>query len=282
MRILITGARGQLGQALRSVLLGQDVLALDRQHLDITDRGAVLQTVTSARPDWVVNAAAFTDVDAAESAPEQAFAVNAAAPGYLGEAAMKVGAGLLQVSTDYVFDGGSSRPYTEDDAPRPVNVYGASKLEGEARALQATPRACVIRTAWLYGSGRNFVSAILAAAEQGRPLRVVNDQVGSPTSALDLAGAIKGALEAGLSGLFHVTNAGSCSRYEFALAIVGNGAEVIPVSSGDMPRPAPRPANSALRSVRWGQTGLPGLRPWPDALDAFLKAAPRPRMLESS
>lgn len=272
MRILLTGARGQLGHDLVEALGAEEVVAVGHSELDIADRVAVSQAVRAARPDWIVNAAAFNDVDLAESARAAAFAVNADGPAYLAAAAKAVGARLVHVSTDYVFNGRKGEPYTEDDTPEPLSVYGASKRAGEVRVLDSGGRASVLRTAWLYGShGKNFVKAILAAASSGKPLRVVADQVGSPTWTRDLAFAIRDLLATDMAGLFHVVNSGACSRYEFARAILQGGGEVEAVKSSEMPRPAPRPANSSLRSTRWAEGGMRAMRPWQEALAEFLR-----------
>jgi dTDP-4-dehydrorhamnose reductase len=182
-----------------------------------------------------------------------------------------VGASLVHISTDYVFDGSKGSPYTEDDVPNPLSVYAESKYEGERRVLGSGASACVLRTAWLYGRhGKNFVKAILAAAAKGGPLKVVADQVGSPTATADLAQAIAQLLQTPARGLFHVANAGACSRFEFAQAIVRGSVEVFPIGTPQAARPAPRPANSSLVSVRWQQSGQAPLRSWQLALSSFL------------
>jgi len=271
VRILLTGAGGQLGRELQERLTGEELQAFDHNRLDVVDRDAARTAVEHIRPDWIINAAAYNDVDRAESEREAAFAVNARAPGYLAEAAAAAGAGLVHISTDYVFDGRKGSSYTEDDAPNPRGVYARSKYEGEQRVLGSGARACVLRTAWLYGRyGRNFVRTILAAAERGGPVRVVADQIGSPTAVADLADAITGLIRTETRGLFHVVNAGACSRYELALAVVRGRVEVVPITTAEAARPAPRPVNSSLISVRWP---LQPLRPWRAALDAFLAAS---------
>jgi dTDP-4-dehydrorhamnose reductase len=223
---------------------------------------------------WIINAAAYNNVDGAESEVERAFAVNGSGPGYMGEAAAKAGASIVHISTDYVFDGEKGAPYVEEDPPNPLNVYGRSKLEGEHRVLNSAASACVLRTAWLYGEhGKNFVKTIASSARGRSPLRVVADQVGSPTWTRHLALAIKGLIGTSARGLFHVVNDGQCSRFELAQAIVKGAIEVLPITSGEAARPALRPANSALRSSRWSATGLPPLAPWRVALEEFLAKA---------
>jgi len=271
VRILITGAGGQLGRELMEVLASHELHGRDHRALDIANREAVVQTVEQVRPSWVINAAAYNDVDGAEAATELAFAVNASGPGYLAEAAARVGAEMVHISSDYVFDGRKGSPYSELDRADPLSAYGRSKYEGELQVQSAHPSACVLRTAWLYGEyGNNFVKAILKAAERGGPLRVVADQVGSPTWTRHLAQAIGELIETSSRGLFHVANAGACSRYEFARAIVQGRVEVLPISADEAARPAPRPANSALVSVRWQAAGLRPLPDWERVLTDYL------------
>jgi dTDP-4-dehydrorhamnose reductase len=278
MVILLAGAGGQLGRDLQPALRGAQLHPFDHRQLDIADAQAVNAAVDRVHPDWIINAAAFNDVDGAEKAPDQAFAVNAAGAGNLADAAARVGAAIVHIGTDYVFDGAKGAPYTEDDRPNPLSVYARTKYEGEQRVLASGAPACVLRTAWLYGwQGKNFVKAILAAAERGGPLRVVADQVGSPTATRDLSEAIAALIErGGIRGLFHVVNSGACSRFEFAKAIVGGRVEVLPITTAEAGRVAPRPKYSALTSTRWPATSLLALTPWQVALDRFLgeKQAP--------
>ena len=271
MRILLTGAGGQLGRELVQTLSQDEVHAFDHRSLDISDRQAVFSAVQQTRPAWVINAAAYNEVDAAETDREKAFAVNGTGAGYLADAAAHAGADMLHVSTDYVFDGRKGAPYVETDRPNPLSVYGRSKYEGEQLVLNSAASACVLRTAWLYGAhGKNFVKAIQAAAQRGGPLRVVADQVGSPTWTRHLALAISELIRSPARGLFHVANQGACSRFEFAEAIVGPSVDVQPISSAEAARPAPRPADSALASVRWEAAGFTSLPDWRTALREFL------------
>jgi len=277
MRILLTGAGGQLGRDLQKSLNGHDLRAFDHTALDVADRPAVVRTVQQVRPQWIINAAAFNDVDGAETMTKAAFAINGAGPGHLAQAAAVVGASLVHISTDYVFDGTKGTPYIEGDAPNPLSVYARSKYEGERRVLESGVSACVLRTAWLYGvHGKSFVKAILAAAARGGPLKVVADQVGSPTATADLARAIAELIQTPARGLFHAANAGACSRFDLARAIVQGSVEVLPITTEEAARPARRPANSSLTSVRWQQAGLTPLRSWRSALDAFLDSLPNP------
>ena len=272
MRVLVTGARGQLGQDLTALLRDDEVHETDFAELDIADRAAVDGLVRELRPEWVINVAAFNDVDGAESAEAIAFAINTVGPGNLADAAAAVDAGMLHISSDFVFDGTKGSPYTEDDRPNPLNVYGRSKYEGDKRVLNSKASAIVLRTAWLYGiNGKNFVKAILERANEGRPFDVVSDQVGSPTYTRDLADAINRVIRTRARGLFHVTNAGACSRYEFAKAIVRGAVEVRPITTPDSGRRARRPASAPLTSTRWQAAGLPPLRSWEDALSDFLE-----------
>ncbi len=264
MRILITGANGQLGHDLVDLLASHEVHAFDHAALDVADAAAVDQAVGRLEPQWILNTAAFNDVDGAEQNQAAAFAVNAGGPGHLAAAALRRGARLIHVSTDYVFDGRKGVAYDENDRPNPLSVC----------VLNSGAAACVLRTGWLYGRhGKNFVKAIQAAAAKGAPLKVVADQVGSPTATLDLARAIVELMGTSAVGLYHVANAGACSRFEFARAILGDKVEILPISTTQAARPAPRPQNSALVSVRWASTGLPPLRSWEAALHAFLQPA---------
>ncbi len=277
MRILVTGARGQLGvELLRSLAPLGEVLGLDLPELDITQPGTAAQ-LAAARPDCVVHAAAATDVDGCEREPARALAVNAEGTRRVAEGCRRAGARLLYLSTDFVFDGAQRTPYGEEDAPAPLSAYGRSKLEGEW-AARAAPRWTVVRTAWLFGPhGTNFVKTILGKAAAGEALRVVDDQVGSPTYAPDLAAAIAGILARDLAGIFHVTNTGACSWYDFAREILkqaGLVAPLAPISSAELDRPARRPAYSVLAHTALRRAGLPPLRPWPEALAAMLAAWP--------
>jgi len=277
MRIVVTGAEGQLGVALlRSLaphgkVIGVDLADLDVTHPDCADRVAALD------PDWVVHAAAMTDVDGCERDPAGATAVNAEGTRRVAEGCRRADAGLVYLSTDYVFDGRKRTPYTEEDIPAPLNAYGRSKLEGERGVRRLVSRWLIVRTAWLYGThGKNFVKTILGKVKAGERLRVVDDQVGSPTYAADVAGGVARLLAQGRTGLFHVTNSGSCSWYAFTREILRRtGAEVGSVdriTADELNRPARRPAYSVLENAAWKAAGLPPLRPWPDALAAMLVA----------
>ncbi len=286
MSVLITGSAGQLGRELCERLApGTEVQACDRQQLDLEDFAAIRTVLRARRPAVVINCAAYTAVDAAESDAARAFRVNAEAPGIVAREARAIGARVIHCSTDFVFDGRSVRPYTESDATAPLSVYGRSKREGELAVLAADPTAVVLRLAWVYGAyGRNFVSSILAAARAGRELRVVDDQVGSPTWAGAIAEAIAQLLQpdtlAAAHGLYHVAGAGVCSRAELAEAIL-TGAPDAPlathrvsrISSAELALPAPRPAYSALDASRLARELGIVLPPWRDQLATYLRTA---------
>jgi len=294
MRILVTGAGGMLGRDMTLELAARrhDVVALTRGDLDIADIGAVRERISALRPDVVVNCAAYTRVDDAERDRERAFATNALGPRNLALACRRVGAVLLHISTDYVFDGGKGEPYTIWDPPSPLNVYGASKWWGENYVRSLLPEHYLVRTSCLFGEhGRNFVTTMLRMADkcggdelessrtvsaprgaaQGIP--VVADQQGSPTYTVDLAKACADLLETGCFGIYHVTNQGVTTWYEFAKAIfarVGLAINVRPVTSEEFARPARRPRNSALDAYPLRETIGYVLPPWEDALARFL------------
>jgi len=275
VKALVLGSAGQLGRELALRLGDELAWAGSRAELDVTDERAVAALVARVRPDVVFNATAYNRVDGAESEPELAFAVNARAPGALALAARELGALLVHVSTDYVFDGASTRPYLEDDPAHPLSVYGASKLAGERHVLASGAEALVVRTSGVLArggsaqKGGSFVDRILAQARAGKPLRVVADQVFAPTSAGDLAGALIALVRLGARGLCHVTNQGSCSWHELATAALAAADLTRPVeaiASGELGLRARRPAYSVLDTSRGRALGLPPLRSWKDAL----------------
>ncbi|MFI5167118.1 MAG: dTDP-4-dehydrorhamnose reductase [Thermoanaerobaculales bacterium] len=280
MKLLVTGSRGQLGRALERTapLHGCEFYGYDLPELDITDRSAVAALARTVLPDVIVNCAAFTGVDAAESHEEEALAVNGTAVAHLAETANEVGAVLVQISTDYVFDGRDERPRREDDSTNPLSAYGRTKLAGEHAAASARAHL-IVRTAWLFGEGgANFVEAIRRQLAAGsRCLRVVADQHGSPTYAGDLAATVLHLVELSARGLVHAVNAGSTTWLGFAGEIVRQLAaavEVEPISTQTAARPAPRPQFSVLDTTRL--TGLLGapLPPWQDALSRYLARTP--------
>lgn len=259
MRVLITGADGQVGRALMAVAPpGVEAVAMARAQLDITSEAQVTRVIRDVRPELLVNAAGYTAVDRAEAEPEAAYAVNATGAGRLARAAAEVGARMVQFSTDYVFDGTRAQPYRPGDPPRPLNVYGASKLAGERAVLDALgDRAVVLRTAWVYtGRGRNFLLTMLRLMREPKPVQVVSDQVGTPTTASSVAAATWAiAATPPVHGLAHWTDEGAASWFDFARAIreeasaVGlleRPAEVVPIETSKYPTPACRPRYSVL------------------------------------
>jgi dTDP-4-dehydrorhamnose reductase len=276
MRALIVGNLGMLGTDLMQEAVSRHrVTGVDRGELDITDAAQCLRYLAGLRPDVVINAAALTQVDYCETHEEEAFLVNGQGAGNLAEAAAAVGAHLTHYSTDYVFDGLKAGPYLEDDPPNPRSAYGRSKLRGEELIRSRCSDFLILRTAWLFGkNGVNFIRTVLDTARKGLPLRVVNDQKGSPTYSRDLAAYTLRMIEAGCRGIYHLTNRGSCTWYDlavYALESAGmKSVEVTPVTTKEFPRPAPRPANSVLANARLQREGRPGMRPWQDAVMEYV------------
>ncbi len=273
MRIVITGAQGQLGTELGRVLRGHQLTTLDLPGFDLTNPDCG-QAIVAAAPEAVIHAGAYTDVDGAEGNPALAMAVNADGTECVARAAAQVGARLLYISTDYVFDGRSTRPYVETDQTNPISAYGISKCAGEQRALACCENTLVIRTAWLSGlQGKNFVKTMLQLAAERPCLKVVADQYGCPTFAEDLAGMIGNLVTHPVRGVLHVTNEGHCTWHEFATEIVrlsGRPVPVEPITTADMPRPAKRPAYSVLSTDRLQHLGF-SMPSWRDGLQRFMK-----------
>lgn len=274
MRVTIFGASGLLGKALIPEWGEDEATGLSSRDADIRDAKRVLQLVRETRPDWIVLAAAYTDVDGCESHSELAYAVNRDGAANVANAAKMFGARLLFLSSDYVFDGKKRSPYEIDDVRNPQSVYGRSKAEAEIKLLQAMPECCIARTSWLFGTGgKCFPDTILKLAASRPALDVVNDQRGCPTYATDLARAIVQLCRKNASGIVHVTNAGDCTWFEFAEEVVRNAGlptAVRPVSSQQMARPAPRPAYSVLSQARLHALGIK-LPSWTDALQRYMK-----------
>lgn len=274
MRIVLTGSTGQVGWALKQRLLPTALLVPDRAAADLAEPRRLAALVRAVRPEVILNAAAYTAVDQAESERERAFAVNGAAPGALARAAADCGALLVHYSTDYVFDGTKATPYTEDDPPNPINVYGASKLAGERAIQESGCRHLILRTSWVYGPrGRNFLATILRLAKERAELRVVDDQVGAPTSSIELARATLALLEADAEGLYHLTASGATSWCGFARAILeraGVSTPVRPIASVAYPTPARRPANSRLDCARVRARHGVSIGPWEEGLAGVL------------
>lgn len=266
MRVLVTGAAGQLATDIerRWTGVGDEVIALTREQVDVGHRSQVLGAITAVQPDVVVNCAAWTAVDACEGDAERAFAVNALGVRWVREACDRADAHLVQISTDYVFDGTLDRPYLEWDTPNPRSVYGASKLGGER---EAGPGAAVVRTSWVCGEGgNNMVKTVLRLAAERSALSFVDDQIGCPTFTTDLADTIRRLAVDRRSGVYHVTNGGPVSWYDFVRDIVAaaghDPAMVHPIATADLdpPRPAPRPANGVLDNAALRLGGLPPMR----------------------
>lgn len=272
MRILITGATGQLGSVLCRLLSQDTVIPKDLPGFDLS-RSGIEQDILAGRPDVIIHAGAYTDVDGAERDPEKAMVVNAAGTEQVARAAAQLGAKLVYVSTDYVFDGAGRSPYQEEDRPSPISQYGLSKWLGEKAVHASGAESLIVRTAWLYGpSGKNFVKSIMRAAQEQPTLRVVDDQRGCPTSAEDLGRALVELARRDVTGILHVTNQGDCTWHEFAQAIVsemGLSVPVLPITTAQAGRLAKRPAYSVLSSDRLSSLGLT-LPHWKDALKQFM------------
>ncbi|MGB4593470.1 MAG: dTDP-4-dehydrorhamnose reductase [Coriobacteriia bacterium] len=278
-RFLIAGAGGMLGTALQRVLTarGLEFVAPREGEFDITNRPLVLDAVeafASGGGGVLLNAAAYTDVERAEDERDRAFLVNETGAGLLAAAARDAGLGFVHVSTDFVFDGAKRGAYVEDDAPHPMSVYGQSKLAGERAVAAESPDALIVRTAWVFGpNGRNFPGKILELARSRPRLKVVTDEVGSPTYTMDLAAGLLDLLAAGATGVVHLANAGSCTRFEMAaeiLRIAGIQRELVPVSSAEFPTRAERPRNSVLDCSRAATFGVV-MPEWHDALARYLR-----------
>ena len=283
MKVLVTGASGQLGaDVIRCCeAAGDEVSGLAHAQLDVADRDAVHAAVFGLAPDVIYHCGAWTAVDACESDPDRAFAVNAYGPRNVAEAAGRVGAHLVAVSTDYVFDGAKPTPYVEWDATSPMSVYGRSKLGGEHEVRSMLPGSTVVRTAWVCGAGGggNMVKTVLGLldADPGRELAFVDDQHGCPSFTADLAPAMRRLGAARRPGTFHVTNAGPTTWHGFVQAVVvaagGSADQVRPISTADLqpPRPAPRPANSVLDNLGLRLAGEPPLAHWAEPLERLVK-----------
>lgn len=283
-KILITGALGQLGQALYELLKQKNEywLYLTDSHgsddglirkLDISDEVSVEYEIQSTNPDIIINCAAMTAVDLCEKEKEMAYKINSLGPKYLAIAAEKTGAKLIHISTDYIYDGQAKTPYTEEAKANPINVYGQTKLAGDNFVLKYCKKSFVLHTAWLYGEGKNFVKTMLRMADEGKRIRVVSDQIGSPTSAMELARVILFLMETESYGKYHATCEGSTSWYRFAVKIfelAGLNVEVEPISSDEYPTPAKRPAYSVLDNKRLREEHGYYMKDWIDALQEYM------------
>ncbi len=274
MRIMITGGKGMLGRTLCRALSRHELCMADLPETDITSPASIAAAIRDFKPDTVIHAAAMTAVDACESNPDLAFKVNAVGSGIVARAANQAKARLIALSTDYVFDGALNRPYHEWDPPAPRTVYGASKRAGEEAIQTLCPDHLIIRIAWLYGpGGPSFLHTMLKlGATPGTPLKVVNDQFGSPTSTDAVAALVLRLLETPVAGILHGSCEGDASWFDFAQAIFRHrpaGREVIPCCTAEFPRPAPRPANSRLEKRMLRLLGMPAMPDWRVALDRF-------------
>lgn len=298
MKILVTGKHGQVGHALQQALSDKhEVVAVDREQMDLSDTQAIRNVIASIRPDVIINPAAYTAVDKAETEQAMAHAINAVAPGVIAEAAATVGAGLIHFSTDYVYEGNKSSPYLETDPVNPLSVYGKTKLAGE-RAIQAVGLPhLILRTSWVYGAhGKNFLKTILRLSAERDQLKIVADQWGAPTSSTAIANAVDVVLatwdmrDQTKSGIYHFTNTGSTSWFGFAQAILQSyesqalalnlpalkikSDTVVPITTADYPTPAARPANSRLDNTKLHTTFGVALPAWESSLQAVMQQLP--------
>ena len=279
MKILITGANGLLGHELSSILKGHTLILLSHSQLDISDPESVNKQIDSSSPDIIINSAAYTQVDACETNYDLAFKSNAIGPKNLAIKCKQLGIPLIHISTDYVFEGNEKKnsPLVEDDKLGPKTVYGKTKLEGEKMVQENCQKYFILRTAWLYGEGKNFVKTMMSLSKKNKELKVVNDQIGSPTYAKDLAKAIKEIIEkkSDKYGIYHVTNKGEVSWYEFAkkiFEIKNIEIKVNPCTSEEFPRPAPRPHYSVLSNQKWIDAGFTPMRDYEEALNEYLNS----------
>lgn len=276
-RVLVTGGNGQLGRELANLSLpGFDIRGCGRDALDITDLEQCRAVFTSHNPHIVIHCAAYTAVDKAESEPDEAFRVNAVGTRNVAVAAREVGAKLCYISTDYVFDGTGNTPFNEIDRTNPKTVYGKSKLAGEQAVASLHDRFFIVRTSWVYGKyGNNFVQTMLKLASERDSLKIVHDQIGSPTYTLDLALFLLELTQTDYYGIYHASNTGTCSWFEFAQAIFEESGltkiQLEPCTTEEFPRPAPRPAYSVMDHSAIRTNGLQELRHWRDALIHYLK-----------
>ncbi|HIC89508.1 MAG TPA: dTDP-4-dehydrorhamnose reductase [Anaerolineae bacterium] len=272
MRILITGHLGQLGSILMRTLAAHELLGIDLPEHDITDP-AIVPVIADFDPNVVIHTAAYTDVDGAARNPDLAYRINAWGTQNVALACQRANAALVYISTNEVFDGTQQEPYREWDTPQPINPYGASKLAGERVARFLLQRLYIVRIAWLFAPGRrNFVGKILDAAERYGALRVVDDEFGNPTYAPDIAGVLAQLIETDHYGIYHLTNAGHCSRYEFAQAVLERAGRadvpITPISSDEWQRASTPPLHALLANTAAASLGIT-LRPWQEALDAY-------------
>lgn len=273
MKILVTGSNGQLGRAVCKQGKEHELILTDRHSLDIVDGSAVHDYFKKIKPDAVIHCAAYTNVDSAEVDEDNAFRVNVVGAQNIAAGCLEIGARMVHISTDYVFDGTQKATYREFDKVNPPNVYGRTKWLGEEMVRQILGRHYILRTAWLYGDGNNFVQTMLKLAKEGKTLRVVCDQIGTPTSTVDVANTVFSLLKSDSYGTYHATCQGYCSWYEFANEIfrqVGNQCTVEPITTKKFPRPARRPAHSVLDNYMLRMTVGDRMRDWKVALADYM------------
>lgn len=276
MKILITGANGMLGTDLTQLLTTQfEVIAIDIQQLDLIDNEATIDYITNLKPNIIINCAAYTNVDGCETEIDIAYKVNAVAPRNIAVAANNINAKFLHISTDYVFDGETDKPYQEDDTTNPLCIYGKSKLMGEDHVKNLSSKYFILRTQWLYGrNGNNFVKTMLKLADESPSIKVVNDQFGSPTYTRDLCAVIEQIIKTENYGTYHITNSGVTSWYEFAKTIFTLSnieVDLKPCTTEEFPRPAHRPKFSKLDNYFWRINGFSELRNYKEALKYYLR-----------
>ncbi len=278
MKVLITGAEGQLGHDLVGILKKAHEVHPFDLDLDITDYSRFLIKMDSIKPQLVIHSAAYTNVDGCEKEPDRAFLINALGTQNVALACQKLDAAMVYISTDFVFDGEKGEPYSEYDKTNPLSVYGKSKLDGENYVRALLTRFYIVRTSWLYGKqGHNFVKTILKLADENDELTIVDDQIGSPTYTNDLAETIARLIETEWFGIYHITNSGACSWFDFAREILEKSGrdigKVRPIRSKDLDRPAPRPAYSVLSNYMLELRGWSPLRSYQEALDAYFQTS---------
>ncbi len=280
MKLVVTGAAGMLGHDLVQTLTEDEVLPVDITGdclpVDITDLAVVRNCISKNKPDVVLHLAAYTNVDGCQTDPETAWRVNASGTWNLAAACAESGSALLYISTDFVFDGTKNEPYDEFDAPNPISIYGRTKYAGEEFVRSLVAKHYIVRTAWLYGAhGKSFPGTMIRIASEGKPIRVVGDQIGSPTFTIDLAEAISRIIRKPLYGVYHITNTGECSWYDLAEAALElydlHGADLTRITSEEWPTPTKRPAYSVLEHRALMLAELPPMRPWREALADFIK-----------
>jgi len=273
MRIALTGSGGMLGHAVKQIFTDIELVSLAHRDIDITDLDKSVTKIKEIKPDYLIHAAAYTDVDGNEINPEKAYLVNSRGTRNVVMACEAINCPIIYISTDYVFDGKKEEPYNEWDQPNPINRYGLSKLMGEQFVSSLTNRFYIVRTSWLYGkNGKNFVNSIIKLLSEKEEIDIVNDQVGSPTYTIDLAIKLRELVGRGY-GTYHISNTSRCSWHEFAVEIAklkGIKAEIRPITSDKLNRPAKRSAFSVLKNTMLRLEGIKELRHWKDALKDYL------------